>query len=49
MAFFNIFGITQPSESARRRATWFLFVMLMLVAVAVSAGGYLLYHLIQVG
>jgi hypothetical protein len=47
-AFFNIFGITQPSESARARATWFLIAMLALVAVAVAAGGYLLYHLIHV-
>jgi uncharacterized membrane protein len=48
-AFFNIFGITQPSERARSRATWFLFGMLLLVAVAVASGGYLLYHLIHVG
>jgi hypothetical protein len=48
MAFFNIFGITQPSESARARATWFLFAMLVLVACAVAAGGWLVYHLMHV-
>jgi hypothetical protein len=49
MAFFNIFGITQPSENTRARATWFLFGMLFLVALAVSLGGWLLYRLIHVG
>ena len=49
MAFFNIFGITQPSESTRARATWFLFGMLVLVALAVSLGGWLVYHLMHVG
>lgn len=46
--FFDIFGITHPSEKARRRATWFLIGMLMLVAIAVVSGGTLLYHLIRV-
>jgi hypothetical protein len=48
-AFFNIFGITQPSDGARRRATWFLLGMLMLVALAVATGGWLLYHLMHIG
>jgi hypothetical protein len=48
MAFFNIFGITQPTESARARATWFLFGMLLLVVLAVSFAGWLLYHLMHV-
>jgi uncharacterized membrane protein len=47
-AFFNIFGITQPSDAARRRATWFLIAMLMLVALAVATGGWLLYHLMHI-
>jgi len=47
-AFFNIFGITQPSEAARARATWFLFGMLVLVALAVIAGGSVLYRLMHV-
>jgi uncharacterized membrane protein len=47
-AFFNIFGITQPAESTRRRATWFLIAMLVLVAVAVATGGWLLYHLMHI-
>ena len=48
-AFFNIFGITQPSDGARRRATWFLIGMLVLVALAVATGGWTLYHLMHVG
>jgi hypothetical protein len=47
-AFFNIFGITQPPESARARATWFLCGMLVLVALAVATGGWLVYHLMHV-
>jgi len=47
-AFFNIFGITQPSDAARRRATWFLLAMLTLVAAAVTGGGWLLYHLMHI-
>ncbi len=46
--FFNIFGITQPSDSARARATWFLFAMLVLVALTVAGGGWLLYHLMHI-
>lgn len=49
MAFFNIFGITQPSDKARRRATWFLFGMLLLVVLVIALAGYALYHLIHVG
>jgi len=45
--FFRVFGITQPSEQMRRRAAWFLLGMLTLMAVAVSAGGVLLYHLMR--
>jgi len=48
MAFFNIFGITQPTEKARARATWFLCGMLVLVAVAVATGGFMVYRLMHV-
>ena len=46
--FFDIFGITHPTEKARRRATWFLVGMLVLVAIAVVSGGTLLYHLMHI-
>ena len=48
MAFFNIFGITQPTEKARARATWFLCGMLVLVAAAVATGGFLVYRVMHV-
>jgi len=47
-AFFNIFGITQPTEKARARATWFLCGMLVLVAAAVATGGFLVYRVMHV-
>jgi hypothetical protein len=46
--FFNIFGITQPSEKARARATWFLCGMLGLVALTVATGGWALYRLMHI-
>ena len=42
-AFINTFGITQPSRLARRRASWFIFGMLILTLLLVSVGGFLLY------
>ncbi len=41
-AFFRVFGITQPSDRARRRAAWFLLGMLFLVLLGLAAAGYLL-------
>jgi hypothetical protein len=45
--FINTFGITQPSESMRRRAAWFIFGMLCLTVVIVVVGGTVLYHLLR--
>lgn len=42
-AFINTFGITQPSEAARRRASWIIFAMLVLTIVLVCAGACALY------
>ena len=37
--FINTFGITQPTEKARKQAAFFILILLLLVAaVAVSAG-----------
>ena len=43
--FFDVFGITHPTEAVRRRATIFLCGMLVLVAIAIAAGAWALYHL----
>jgi hypothetical protein len=49
LAFINTFGITQPTEAARRRASWFIFAMLLLTLVAVSVGGFVLYSNLRHG
>ena len=36
-AFINTFGITQPSEQTRHRASWFILGLLVL-ALAIVAG-----------
>ena len=41
-AFFRTFGITQPSDRARRGAAWFLLGMLLLVLVGLGVAGYVL-------
>ncbi len=42
-AFINTFGITQPSDAMRRRAAWFIFVLLIVMLFAVFAVGTALY------
>ena len=39
-AFINTFGITQPTEATRRRASWFIFFITLLTLVIVFAIGY---------
>lgn len=39
MAFINTFGITQPTEKARRNASWFIFALMLLTVVGVVALG----------
>ena len=34
-AFINPFGITQPTERAKRRATWFIFGLMVVVLIVV--------------
>jgi len=45
--FFRVFGITQPTDKARRQAAWFLLVVLLVVAVGLTGAGLLLYHLMR--
>ena len=42
-AFINTFGITQPSEATRRRASWFIFIITLLTIAVVAAIGYVFY------
>ena len=41
--FIKTFGITQPTERARRQAAFFILGLFMLVLVAVSAAGLLIH------
>ncbi len=43
-AFFRTFGITQPSDQARRRAVFFLFGLLALIVLALGTAGILVLH-----
>ena len=42
--FINTFGITQPTEQTRRRASWFIFALLVLALCVVTAVGTLVYR-----
>jgi flagellar basal body-associated protein FliL len=42
-AFINTFGITQPTEATKRRAAWFILVMLVVTVCLVAIVGYLFY------
>ena len=43
-AFYRTFGITQPSDSMRRRAAWFLLGLITLIGVAVSTTLIMVFH-----
>ncbi len=43
-AFFRTFGITQPSDQARRRAVFFLFGLLALVLLTLVTGTIIVFH-----
>jgi flagellar basal body-associated protein FliL len=45
-AFINTFGITQPTEKGRRRASWFIAGMLALVVLLIAVAGALLFHIL---
>jgi hypothetical protein len=46
-AFFNTFGITQPSPETRRRAAWFLLGLLSAGVLAISACSILIFHMVR--
>ncbi len=45
-AFFRTFGVTQPSDRARRAAAWFLFGMLLLVFLGLAVAALVLLRLV---
>jgi hypothetical protein len=47
LAFINTFGITQPTDKTRRRASFFILGMLALVAVGLCVGGVVLFRLMR--
>ncbi|HLI75537.1 MAG TPA: hypothetical protein VKV02_01230 [Acidobacteriaceae bacterium] len=42
-AFIQTFGITRPTEAARRRAAWFILVLLLITLAGAGAVGYAFY------
>lgn len=43
-AFFQTFGITQPSPQKLRSAVWFLFGLLTLIVVAIGTAFVIVFH-----
>jgi hypothetical protein len=43
-AFFRTFGITQPTEAKRRRATLFFFGILILIVFAIATATIMIFH-----
>ena len=46
-AFINTFGITQPTEEARRRASRFIMALVIVALGLVALVGFLLYQLLH--
>jgi hypothetical protein len=44
--FINVFGITQPTDATRRKAAWFILVLLLVALLVVAAVGFVLYRLL---
>ena len=42
-AFINTFGITRPSDTARKQAALFILALLLILLAGVSEVGYLIY------
>jgi len=42
--FINVFGITQPTPEMRRKAAWFILVLLTVALLVVIAVGLVLYQ-----
>jgi hypothetical protein len=46
-AFIRTFGITEPDDQTRRRASWFILALLVLCLVVVALAGSLFYHVLH--
>ena len=46
-AFINTFGITQPSDQLRRRAAWYIAVLLLLSLVLCVMAGVVIFRAMQ--
>jgi flagellar basal body-associated protein FliL len=46
-AFINFFGITQPTEKTRKRATIFIMSLMVLTLLIVAIVGGLFYHVLH--
>ena len=46
-AFIDTFGITRPTEAARRQAAFFILGLLLLLLLGVAAVGYLIYGVMR--
>lgn len=44
-AFINTFGITQPTEQTRKRASWFILGMLTLIVVVLCIAVAVVFHM----
>jgi hypothetical protein len=45
--FVNVFGITQPTDEMRRKASWFILGLLVLALSVVTTVGVVIYHLLR--
>lgn len=45
--FIDFFGITRPTEKARRRASWFIFGMMVLALLLVFGVGGLFWRVLK--
>ncbi len=46
-AFINTFGITQPTQAARRRAAWFILALLIGMVAVVTLIGIAFYRVLH--
>jgi hypothetical protein len=46
-AFINTFGITQPTEETRRKASWFILGMMVLVLAVITAGAAVVFRVLR--
>lgn len=46
-AFINTFGITRPTDAARRQAAFFILTLLVLLVAGVAGVGYLVYGVMK--